>query len=459
MADEKQRNEEESQITVVPPLDLGVISPEPEKVYALAGRMLAELAYPSIGKLTDQERYSLALHALTYKLVPGREIWAIPTKGVMIGRAGWIRLLNDKAEKDGFRWWVQYRIPNAHDLRDAGIEVDKVFMASVCTLRRSDWLNEYTDTLKAMQAVGMTWENGIEEGLGLPPVVIGIGVIWESELKGPNKNRGLDRSGGAMSLMERCQKRAQSMAIRQIIQPTFSKNVNNPKSDDSINFDGEYIDHEVNTETGEITEGEVTEGTHTEAPTPPQSNDNGDQGTSTSAHPERPWMAEYLRQAMGEKFKATAKKMSGNSTTAQVQKMCIGLNEAGLDDKEQYTVLGYLAGRELKSRKDLSKSEVSAIIEYNEKTHLETRQSELSAVIVADQIEKGQLELDMPDTEEEITLVWSEEERNTFEKLVTSARLGKVNLFITQHAKMSPAEFYVKYTPGQAAKFLREVKK
>jgi hypothetical protein len=195
----------------------------------------------------------------------------------------------------------------------------------------------------------------------------------------------------------------------------------------------DYVDEDtqpeftVDTETGEIQDGEVTEETRTEAPSAPQSDAKDNQDTSTST----PENAQSKPLPTDETMMS---ELTSDHIGAIVQS---SLQVAGVEN--EYGWRGRMKNHYPEANGNY-KQVPGTFGDFWAKMATSSTQED-----------SGQ--------DEEVTLVWSEEERNTFKKLVTSARLGPLNIFITKYAKMSPAEFYVKYTPGQAAKFLKEVQK
>lgn len=190
---------------------LSTFAPSRAEVRELATRFTFTLSYRGSDKLSDQERLALANFCLATELIPGREAWAIPNQGIMVGHAGWVKKLNEAGDAQGFKWWAEYERPRADELEAEGIDPAKVHFAARCTIRRSDLINTHADLLIKLTGAGLTWDNGLKEMLGRPPVTEGIGVIWAAEVDD------LTRGKSHMSLKERAEKRAFDAAARKMI--------------------------------------------------------------------------------------------------------------------------------------------------------------------------------------------------------------------------------------------------
>lgn len=175
-----------------------------------ASRLKQALSYRGAEKLTNVELLALAAASRAHGLNPFMgEIWAIPGKGLMVGRAGWVKKINEKLDNRGIRWWPQYLEVREHEREQYGIP-KSAKLAFICELRRADQIETYLSALERLQKLGITGNEAIEM-LGRPPVIRGIGYIKEDE-----------KLEGYMSFGERCKKRAFAQACKEIIDLPFA---------------------------------------------------------------------------------------------------------------------------------------------------------------------------------------------------------------------------------------------
>lgn len=180
----------------------------------MAERFRATLSYRGANNLKDLELLALAAASLSLGLNPYLgEIWAIPGKGLMIGRAGWVKKLDENLTARGVTWRAEYLEVREHERETLGIPKDAK-LAYVCELRRSDQIAAYITELERLRAIfpDMPYDQVIAM-VGHPPVVRGIGYIQATE-GAPGK--GEDKTG-YMSWGERCKKRAFAQACKEVV--------------------------------------------------------------------------------------------------------------------------------------------------------------------------------------------------------------------------------------------------
>lgn len=185
------------------------LAPDINEITAYSIRLASLLTYKGSEKLTDQERFALAAAALMYDLNPAmNEVWYIPSIGLMVGRNGWTKKLNEYAAEVGFTWWPQYELLQHSEYDTYQVPGDCI-TAWKCSIRRSDTLDVYMTSLERMSAGGLRLDHdSIIAMLGTPPVTIGVGYITKAEFDGnPSKGQhGLKTT--KMNLAERAKKRA-----------------------------------------------------------------------------------------------------------------------------------------------------------------------------------------------------------------------------------------------------------
>jgi hypothetical protein len=219
---------------------LAPFAPSRDDIQELATRFAFTLTYRSAEKLTHEERIKFATYCLALNMIPGLDLWYIPGIGLSIGRAGWVKKLDELADREGFRWWVQYERFAVTDYERFGVDPDLAEVAVKCSLRRSDWLATYTENLKALTDSGLTWNEGLQDVLGPPPVIVGIGVIWRYEMAGSG---GKLKHDDRMSLKERAENRAFKEAARKFV--PIPTGIGNGDNGVSVHVDEETIDGEA----------------------------------------------------------------------------------------------------------------------------------------------------------------------------------------------------------------------
>lgn len=201
--------EKQSALAIVGNRKIGKIAPDVNEITAYSIRLASILTYKGSEKLTDNERFALAAAALMYDLNPAlNEVWYIPGIGLMVGRNGWTKKLNEHAAELGFTWWAQYELLQ-HSEYDTYFVPQDCITAWKCSIRRSDTLNTYMTSLERVSAGGLRLDHdSIIVMLGTPPVTIGVGYITKAEYEGkPDKGQyGLKTT--RMNLAERAKKRA-----------------------------------------------------------------------------------------------------------------------------------------------------------------------------------------------------------------------------------------------------------
>lgn len=392
-------------------------APEPEAVKALVERFTSILSYSGAEKLNDKEKITLAFNCLAYNLNPALgEIWAVPNYGIMVGRAGWVKKLTEKAAREDFRWWDQYTKLRPDEMKEYGLDPGKIAVAYRCEIRRSDTISVYVDSLKKLgEAVKMEYEQMIAM-MGHPPVTVGIGVIYSFEDFGKN-NRMTDD--------ERCKKRAFAAGCRQIVDLPFAV------ASEGERVNGSAADYET---TGapqalldDVIEGKAEPVTEipAEAPEPPQGAVDGEVvedgpnkpkaapseaqgGPTVTIHKaeiaERPWEPELTASYIRKKAARSATKMTGPASEQQATKLIIPIDVEFKDSPTQRTdrlaVLSYIVERELTSTKDLSKAEASAIIGWQTSAPPEVVAGELNRLLRAALKAEGQAEMELDDAAE-----------------------------------------------------------
>ena len=186
-----------------------------------AARLKQSLSYRGAEKLTDHELLALAAASRAHGLNPYLgEIWAIPGKGLMIGRAGWVKKINEKFDAHGITWWPQYLEVRPHEREQYGVPADAK-LAYICELRREDTINAYISSMERMHALGMTYDQ-ISPLLGNPPVIKGVGYIGAGETEPGQTIPGTTSKQGYMSFGERCKKRSFAQACKEIVDLPFN---------------------------------------------------------------------------------------------------------------------------------------------------------------------------------------------------------------------------------------------
>lgn len=239
--------------------DLAVFMPGRDKIAEFGSRLKSTLSYRGADKLSNHECLALAAASMAHNLNPYiGEIWAIPGKGLMIGRAGWVKKLNEMSDSRKFRWWDEYHVIREHEREQYGIPKDAK-LAYVCELRRSDTLETYITLLERMnKAMKLEYEQ-IMELLGRPPVIRGVGYIGAGE-----------DLPGSMSIGERCKKRAFAQACKEIVHLPFEAVTEGDVVDGQV-INGEYVE--------EVASGE----SHDDQ----DQNGSGDSGESKAAEPDK----------------------------------------------------------------------------------------------------------------------------------------------------------------------------
>jgi hypothetical protein len=210
-----------------------------------ASRLRNSLSYRGADKLTDHELLALAAASRAHGLNPYMgEIWAIPGKGLMIGRAGWVKKINEKLDNRGIRWWSQYQDIRPNEYAAYGIPAD-ARLAYVCELRRADQIDAYLSALERMSKLGIQGEDAMAL-IGRPPVIRGIGYIGAKEVE-PGQPTGAaykdkePAKQGYMSFGERCKKRAFAQACKEIVDLPFNVLTDGDIIDGLAIDAGEYV--------------------------------------------------------------------------------------------------------------------------------------------------------------------------------------------------------------------------
>lgn len=208
---------------------LAPFAPGRSEVKELAARFRATLPYKGAEKLTDTEVMGLAVASLSLGLNPYLgEIWGLPGMGLMIGRAGWVKKLDENFTNRGITWWDQYRDILPADYERYGIPKNAK-LARLCELRRRDQITAYITALTDLKKVfpELAYEQTIEL-VGLPPVVIGVGYIMADEIEPgqtvtkQGRNGTYQQSTGYMSWSERAEKRAFAQACKKTVSLPYS---------------------------------------------------------------------------------------------------------------------------------------------------------------------------------------------------------------------------------------------
>lgn len=158
----------------------------------------------SIKDATEHEYAALAHLSLKYDIDPfNGEAWIIPNKGVMVGIKGLRKMANRQAKELDCRWWTEFQdVRNVDEALKYGIP-EKVRLAKVCILRRSDHIEAWANALKIMKeaAPDLSYEI-IKEAIGAPPIFVGVGYVEPGE-------------SSKMPLPQLAMKRAEAHAIKQ----------------------------------------------------------------------------------------------------------------------------------------------------------------------------------------------------------------------------------------------------
>lgn len=325
---------------------LAPYAPERSKVIEFAGRLRSSLSYKSAKDLKDPELLALAQASLAHGLNPYMgEIWALPGMGLMIGRAGWVKKLGEMGEKQNFKWWPSYHLLQHSQYKEYAVP-DDVQIAFICEIRRSDWLEVYTQTLKDLTEHAKLEYEMIIELLGKPPVLRGVGYIGKHEKFG----------GSTMPLSERAKKRAFSQACREIVYLPFETVVDG----DVIN--GQAIDEPV-----------AIEGEFQVMDDPPKSNGNGsgDHHPAPAAAPEKLDLSEIERPMDPEVLQEYVRTngypfFPGDGATDKQRKVLSGLLKglykgSATQEKDAKAYLEFVVGFDTTEK--LSKKTASVLIE------------------------------------------------------------------------------------------------
>lgn len=208
---------------------LAPYAPGRSEVAELVERFRASLSYKGADKLTNLELQGLAVASLSLGLNPYlSEIWALPGMGLMIGRAGWVKKLDENLTANGITWWDQYLDIRPNEYEQYGIPKNAK-LARLCELRRRDQIEAYITALERLRAIFPEMPSDQIIGMvGLPPVIRGVGYIMADEIEPGQSVQKTGRNGsytqqtGYMSWGERCNKRAFAQACKQTVSLPFN---------------------------------------------------------------------------------------------------------------------------------------------------------------------------------------------------------------------------------------------
>lgn len=127
---------------------------------------------------------------------------------VMPGRRGLLRHAHEQAKDQGTHFWPEY-----DQMKDADERADYMLpdgaLAFGCRLKEHSAIETWTMAINACRDAGYTPEE-IRKEVGPMPFTFGLGVLTKQEMATLDKN-----SRNKMSHVERCQKRAYMMALKQ----------------------------------------------------------------------------------------------------------------------------------------------------------------------------------------------------------------------------------------------------
>lgn len=168
-------------------------------------------------RLQAMEAAHLAQVAASAQLNPFTgEIWAwVNVKGdgtraltIMPGRRGLLRHAHEQAKEQGTHFWPEYdQIVDPEERAD--LRIPQGALAFRCRLKDHKDVETWTMAINACKEAGYTPDE-IRREVGPMPFTVGIGILTKQEMAT------LDRkSSNKMSHVERCQKRAYMMALKQ----------------------------------------------------------------------------------------------------------------------------------------------------------------------------------------------------------------------------------------------------
>lgn len=373
--------------------DLAPYMPPRAELSEFASRLKKSLSYRGADKLEDHELLALAAASHAHNLNPYLgEIWAIPGKGLMIGRAGWVKKLNEQLEPRGIRWWPQYlEIRNAEEREKYGVPATAK-LAYVCELRRSDQIEAYMDVFERMTKIsgqlGMNYDQIIEM-IGKPPVIRGVGYIEADKAQ-----------EGYMSLGERCKKRAFAQACKEIVSLPFEV-VTEGDAGDGFIYDGDF--DELPPEPTPDPKPESTKDDDKPAEPPKVETPKVEPAKPASepqkaAAEKRPRSAEVVRELIRERI--ASQPTGGTIAASQKQRTYIAtmlgkaFEESATTDKDRHAVTEWLIGKP--SLKDLTTAEASTLIAWLKDETGELSfdgEKEANAVLIAALKDQGQMDM------------------------------------------------------------------
>lgn len=195
----------------------------PKEVKEMARRIMALDRQPI--RMGPGEASLLAEVAIAHSLDPFMgEVWGwVAGEGpnrkftIMPGRRGILRHAHEQAKERGTHFWPKYRELVDMDER-ANLKVAQGDLAFECRVFDHKSVTTYTALITALKDAGFA-PSEIRDQAGDPPFVFGLGLLTKQEMDA------LDKSRNKMTHVERCQKRAYMMALRQLFTLPLATNL------------------------------------------------------------------------------------------------------------------------------------------------------------------------------------------------------------------------------------------